>query len=115
HCRCRVDEANTRLAIIDFLETDIAWQHEHRYTGPCDRRLNRDLNQSGNLVGMRDRLAEMTAVDEQPFGVRFLKVPAADLAARYVRGNRQNGDAAAIAVVQPVDQVDMSRTAAAGA
>ena len=57
----------------------------------------------------------MAALAEDLFGVRFLKVVAADLAAGDVRGDGQHGDAAAMAIVEPVDQVQVAGAAASRA
>src|SRR2546426_5649218 len=44
-----------------------------------------------------------------------LEIVDADLAARDVRGDRENRDAAPLAVEEPIDQVEVARPAAAGA
>ena len=59
---------------------------------------------------MRDHLAEVTAVGEEPFRMGFLEVSAAKLAARYMRGDRQHGNAASMTVIQTVDQVQVARS-----
>ena len=45
----------------------------------------------------------------------LLKVSAADLMGRDLRGNGENRYAVTVAVVEPVDQVQVTRAAAAGA
>src|SRR5215813_10896199 len=47
--------------------------------------------------------------------MRFLKVAAPDFSAGYLRGDRQDGDTAAVAIVESVDQVQIARTAASRA
>src|SRR5271157_4971348 len=53
----------------------------------------------------------MAAIAEKLVGMGFLKVIAADLLARNLRRNGQNWHAAALAVVEPVDQVHIARPA----
>src|SRR5271166_7204978 len=57
----------------------------------------------------------MAAIAEKLVGMGFLKVVAADFLARNLRGNGQNWYAAALAVVEPVDQVHIARPATSGA
>jgi hypothetical protein len=54
----------------------------------------------------------MAALREEMFGVSFLKIPAADFVAWNLRGNGQDGHAATMAVVEPVDQMQVGGTAA---
>ena len=57
----------------------------------------------------------MAALGEQVFRVGLLKVAAADLMGGDLRGNGENRYAVTVAVVEPVDQVQVARAAAAGA
>ena len=52
---------------------------------------------------------------EQPVRVRLLEELGADLRARDVRRDRQHRDARPVGVVEPVDQVQVARSAGAGA
>ncbi len=45
----------------------------------------------------------------------LLKISAADFSAGYLRGDGQHGHAAALAIVETVDQMQIARTAAPGA
>jgi hypothetical protein len=67
------------------------------------------------LRGVRNRLAIVTAVGEQPLGMGFLKVSAANLPGGNVSGDGQHGHTAAMAVVETVDQVQVPGAAAASA
>ena len=71
-----------------------------------------DLRQ---LVGVAHHLGVMAALLEQMLGMRCLEVIDADLAARYVRRNREHGHVVAMNVEQAVDEVKVAGTAAAGA
>ena len=48
------------------------------------------------------------------FGVGFLKIAASYFAARNLRRNRQHRDTTAMAVVEAVDQMQVSRPATSG-
>jgi len=57
----------------------------------------------------------MAALAKKRIGVGFLEVAAADFAAGNLRGNGQNRNAAAVGIVESVDQVRIPRPAASGA
>jgi len=65
--------------------------------------LHRDLEDAGHLLGMGNQLAVVAALREELFRVGLLKVSTPDFAARNLRGDRQNGNAAAMTVVEAVD------------
>ena len=90
-------------------ERHVSGEDQDRDTRLVHRGLHRNLEKAKNLSGMRDDFAEVAAVGEEPFRVGFLEVPAAELAARYVRGDRQDGNAASMTIIQAVDQVQVTR------
>src|ERR1700761_2380252 len=49
------------------------------------------------------------------FGMRFLEISAADFSTRNLRGDGQDRHAASLAVIQTIDQMQISRPAAASA
>src|SRR5258708_7506897 len=57
----------------------------------------------------------MAALCEEMLGISLLKIPAADLRAGYLCGDRQNRYAAAVTIVKAVDQVEIAWAATAGA
>src|SRR5271170_4512206 len=57
----------------------------------------------------------MAAACEDLYRIRFLEISTPDFGARNLRRNGQNGDAAALAIVEAIDQVHVSRPAASGA
>jgi len=59
---------------------------------------------------MGNQLAVVAALREELFRVGLLKVSTPDFAARNLRGDRQNGNAAAMTVVEAVDQVQVPGT-----
>jgi hypothetical protein len=64
---------------------------------------------------MRHQLAVVAALPKEVLRVGLLKVSAADLTGGDLRGNGENRYAVTVAVVEPVDQVEVARAAAAGA
>src|SRR3984885_3882940 len=57
----------------------------------------------------------MAAPGEDLFRISLLEISTSDFSAGYLRRDGQNGDAAALAIVQAIDQVHVSRPAASGA
>jgi hypothetical protein len=57
----------------------------------------------------------VAALREEMFRMGFLKVCAAHFRAGDLRGNRNYGNTIAVAIVEAIDQVQIARTAAAGA
>ena len=57
----------------------------------------------------------MAALREEMLRMSLLKVSAADFVTRNLSGNGQDGDAAAMTIVEAVDQVQVPGTAASGA
>ena len=82
---------------------------------PGERSLHGNLQDARHLFGLRDQLAIMAALREEMLGVSFLKISAADFVAGNLRGNRQDGNAAAVTVVESVDQMQIAGTATSGA
>ncbi len=57
----------------------------------------------------------MTALREQMFRVRFLKISAPDFLAWDLRGNREHWNPAAVTIVETVDQMEIARPATSSA
>jgi len=104
-----------RQACLQRLERGVAGHHHHRDATARDRNADRAIEDLRQLLGLRHQLDVVTAFLEQDFRVGGLEVVDADLAAGDVRGDRQHRRAAAMAVEQAIDQVQVARTAAAGA
>src|SRR5437867_10755444 len=64
---------------------------------------------------MRDHLAVVATLREEVLRVGLLEVSAADLLGGDLGGNGEHGHTAPVAIVQPVDQVQVARAAGAGA
>src|ERR1700689_1691637 len=82
---------------------------------PRDRRLHGNLKHAGHLFGLRNQFAIVAALREKMFRVGLLEVSAADFVAGDLRRDGEDGNAAAVTVVESVDQVQISGTAAPGA
>src|SRR5207245_9332979 len=82
---------------------------------PCESGLNGDLEHARHLLGLGDELTVVAALREEMFRMRLLEISAPDLVARNLRRDGQDGDAAAVTVVEPVDQMEVAWTAAPGA
>ena len=57
----------------------------------------------------------MAALREQMLRMSLLKISTPDFSAGYLRGDRQDGHTAAMAIIKSVDQMQIARTAAPGA
>ncbi len=95
-------------------------RHVARYDDDADAALggrptDRGLDCSRHLLGGRNQLAIAAAFAEQLVGVGLLKITGADLGRGNVGGDRNDRHARALAVVEAVDQVQVTRAAAAGA
>ena len=97
------------------LQRDVAGDDDHRDAALGDGDADRLVEDARQMVDVGDQLDVVRALGEQVLGMRRLEVLAADLRARDVGGDGQHRHAAALAVEQAVDQVQVARAAAAGA
>jgi hypothetical protein len=67
---------------------------------------------AGDLFGAGDDLTEVRAGHEEVFGASLLEVIRAELGAGNLRGDGEDGDAAALTVVQSIYKVEVARTTA---
>src|SRR5205807_7478181 len=63
---------------------------------------------------MRNQFTIMAALGEQMFRVGFLKISAAYFTAWNLRRYRQHWNTAPVAIVEPIDQMEISRPATSG-
>lgn len=94
---------------------NVAGHHHHRDSAPAERVLDRDPQHPRHLLGPADQLAVVTALGEQLLGMRLLEEPGPDLVARDVGGKRQHRRAAAVRVIQALDEMRVARAGAPGA
>ena len=92
---------------------DLAGDHEDRDAALLDGGAHGRLQHARHLRRVGDHLAVDAALLEEVLRVGLLEVPAADLRARDLRGDRQDRHPAALGVEEAVDQVQVARAAAA--
>src|ERR1700683_2008112 len=74
-----------------------------------------DLESARHRVRAGDELAVVAAFLEEPFRMRFLEVPGADLGRGNLRGNGEYRHPRSVAIKQAINEVQIARSAAAGA
>ena len=82
----------------------------HAHAALEDRRLQGQLGDARHLAGGGQQGAVVRAAGEDRLGVGLLEVAAADLGARDVRRDGEHRRPVALAVVEPVDQVQAARS-----
>src|ERR1700756_4760632 len=97
-----------------IVKTDIPRQGNHGNTTQRDGGLHGNLQDTWHLFGMGYQFTVMTALGEEMLRVGFLKISASYFAAWNLRRNRQHRDTTAMAVVESVDQMQVSRPATSG-
>ena len=102
--------------VLDGLEVrDVAGQCDDRDAAQADRVADRRVYRARRLRRGGDEFVVDRALLENAVRVGFLEVRRADLHARDVRGNGQDGRTRAVRVVQAVDEVQVARAARARA
>ena len=98
--------------VLDGLEVrDVAGQGDDRDAAQADRVADRRVHGARRLCRGGDELVVDRALLENAVRVGLLEVHRADLHARDVRGDGQDGCARAVRVVQAVDEVQVARAA----
>src|SRR6266404_9715027 len=92
-------------------QSDVARQRNHRDSATRDRGLHRDFQNARHLFRMRNQFTIVAALGEKMFRMRFLKIAAANFLTWNLRGDGEDGNAATVAIVKPVDQMQVARTA----
>ena len=100
--------------VLDGLEVrDVAGQGNDRDAAQADRVADRRVHRARRLCRRGDELVVDRALLENAVRVGLLEVHRADLHARDVRGDGQDGCSRAVRVVQAVDEVQVARAARA--
>ena len=115
HAWGRLREMQPRLVCNGLPQGDIAGQGNHRHPAPRECGLHGNLQDPGHLLGLGHQFTVMAALREEMFGVGFLKIAAADFRAGNLRRDGEDGDPAAVTVVEAVDQMEIAGAATAGA
>src|SRR6202011_1001785 len=104
-----------RAVLHRFAQRHVSWDGDHRNASPRKRRLHRNLQNAWHLFRLRYQFTVMAALREEMFGFGLLKISAANFIAGNLRGDSQYGNATAVTVVQPVDQMQVPGSAASRA
>lgn len=80
----------------------ILWQGDHCNAALGERSLHGDFEYAGHLLRLRDQFTVMAALCEQVLRMGLLKIATPDFRTGDLRGDGQDGYAAAVAIVQPV-------------
>ena len=81
----------------------ISWQRNHCNATARDCSLHRDFKNAGHLLRLRDQLAVMAALREEMLRAGLLKISTPDFSAGNLCSDGKDGNAAAMAVVEPID------------
>jgi hypothetical protein len=98
-----------------FAQRHIARQHDNRHAALLDSGAHRARQHARKLRGGGHHFHVMAALLEQLLWVRFLKVAQTDFGRRNVRGDGKHRLVIAMTIEQTVDQMQVARTATAGA
>src|SRR3979409_1446547 len=90
-------------------QCDVAGDDEDGYATPPQGRANGILQNVGELRGIGDQFAVVTAFPKQFLRMGLMKIAAPDFAGRNLRGDRQHGGAAAVSVEQSIDEGKIAR------
>src|SRR5271155_3237828 len=108
-------EIGAGLAVIRLFERDISWNDDHGNAFFGQRGLNRDLQYPWHLLWLGNQLAVVATTFEELVRVRLLEIGAAYFTAGNMCGDSQHRHATALAIIETVDKVHVSRAAASGA
>ena len=70
-----------------------------------------DSENAGYLFGAGDDLTKVRTREKKVFGLRLLKIVGPEFSAGYLRGDRQHGNTAALAIMKSIDKVEVARPA----
>ena len=93
----------------------VARQDNDSNAAPGDCGLHGNLEDTGHLLGLRNQFTIMAALSEEMLWFGLLKISAPDFIAWNLRRDGQDGNTAAVTVVEPVDQMQVPGTAAPSA
>src|ERR1700757_792922 len=97
-----------------MLERDIAGNGNDSNTALRNCSLHGNFEHARHLLRLRYQLAVMAAWRKDMLGIGLLKIPAANLSARNLCGDGEDWNAAALAVVEAVNQMHVAGTATSG-
>src|SRR5258708_4335110 len=98
-----------------IFQSYVPGQHNYGNSTLRDCRLNGGFQNARHLFGLGDEFAVVAALREDMFRVRLLKVGAANLPTRNMRGNGEYWNTVALTIVKAIDQMHVPGPAAPGA
>src|ERR1700751_2214886 len=97
-----------------MLGRDIAGKGNDSNATLGDGGLHRDLQYSRHLLRLRHQFAVMAALREEMFGIGLLKISAANFLARNLCGDGEDWNAAALTVIEAVNQMHVAGATTSG-
>src|ERR1700745_2350644 len=97
-----------------MLERDVAGNGNHSNTALRDGSLHGNLEHTRHLFRLRYQLARMAALREEMLGIGLLKISAANFLARNLCGDGEDWNAAALTVVEAVNQMHVAGATTSG-
>src|SRR4051812_5852715 len=97
-----------------MLQRDIAGNGNDSNTTFGYGGLHGNLEHARHLLRLRYQLAVMAALREEMLGISLLKISAANFPARYLGGDGEDWNAAALTVVKAINQMHIPRATASG-
>src|SRR5260370_12468258 len=97
-----------------MLKRDIAGNGNDSNTAFGDGSLHGNLEHARHLLRLRYQLAVMAALREQMLGIGLLKISAANFLARNLCGDGEDWNAAALTVVEAVNQMHVAGATTSG-
>jgi len=105
----------TRLLLDGIAQANVSGDGNHRNATLRKRGLDRNLQNTGHLLRLRYQFAVVAALRKKMLGMGFLKISAPDLITGNLRRQGEHRNPAAMAVIESVDQMQIPRSATAGA
>src|SRR5580704_15721460 len=109
------DHGTRRVILRNLHPRHVAGQNDYGHSAFSDCTLHGDVKNTLKLLRIRNQLTIVAAFFEKNFGMSFLEIPGADLAAWNMRCDREYRGIAAMSIEESVDQVKAAGTAAATA
>src|SRR5882672_716632 len=97
-----------------MLKRDVARNGNDSNTALGDGSLHGDLQYPRHLLRLRHQLAVMAALREEMFGISLLKISTANFLARNLCGDGEDRNAAALTVIEAVNQMHVAGATTSG-
>src|SRR5258708_27198159 len=97
-----------------MLKRDIAGKGNDSNTALGNCSLHGNLQHARHLLRLRYQFAVMAALREEMFGISLLKISAANFPARNLGGNGEDWNAAALTVVEAINQMHVPGATTSG-